>query len=100
MRFIIDLFRCLIYFYCAAILIGVSLGIFLALDRPGPSDLTADVIFVAAAVFSIFVLHLGGIAILVSLHDRHVESTQALNSIAASLEKMVAKNETTQGAAI
>jgi hypothetical protein len=97
MRFIVDLYRLLIYFYCAAIIIAVALAIFLALDRSGPSSLSMDVILIGAAIFSIVILNLGGIAILVSFHDRHTEVAESLDRIAASLEKIGGGDAIKQG---
>ena len=97
MRFIVDLYRCLIYFYCAAIIIAVALAIFLALDRSGPSSLSMDVMLIGAAILSILVLNLGGIAILVSFHDRHTEVAESLDDIAASLRKIARSDESGLG---
>lgn len=99
MRFIVDLYRCLIYFYCAAIIIAVALAIFLALDRSGPSSLSMDVILIGAAILSIVILNLGGIAILVSFHDRHIEVVKSLDRIAISLEQNVSDTALRQGKA-
>ena len=86
MRFIIDLYRYLVLFYCGALLVAVALAIFLLIDRTGGGTLTVEMILIGAGVLSLVVVNLGGIAILVSLHDRHVEVSDAATRIAASLE--------------
>lgn len=89
MRFIVDLYRYLILFYCGALVVAVALAFLLLIDRSGGTALTIDVILTGAAILSFLILNLGGIAILVSLHDRHVEVADAATRIAASVEAWV-----------
>jgi hypothetical protein len=93
MRFIVDLFRNILIGLCAVVVIAAALLVFAAVDHSGPlgAQLTGTIVLVALSALTLLVLNIGGIAILISIHDRHVEiadntgmMARALASIAAS----------------
>lgn len=90
MRFVVDLYRNIILGFCALVLIASAILIFAALDRSGPlgSQITGTIILIAVGALGFLVLNLGGIAILISLHDRHVEIAESAESIASSLQRI------------
>ncbi|AEG50224.1 hypothetical protein Sphch_2577 [Sphingobium chlorophenolicum L-1] len=88
MRFIIDLYRYLIYFYCAGAVIATALAIFIIAYKFGTPEMTGESIAVGLGLLAFLLLNLGGVATLVSIHDRHVDASQTLLRVAAALEKM------------
>ena len=96
MRFIVDLFRYIIFAFCglmiiAAVLIALNLG---SVETGSwPAGLVIAAIFV---VFGLVVLNLGGIAILVSMHDRHaelVEEAVELNGVLSEIARALASRD-------
>lgn len=87
MRFVVDCFRFIILAMCAIALIGAALLVIAAIDQSGPlgSSLTATIVAFAVAALAVLVLNIGGVAILISIHDRHVAIADNTHSIALSL---------------
>lgn len=76
---------------CGLVIIGVALLALILSNSTltGGADLTGFGLAIAAAVALVLVLNLGGIAILMSLHDRHVELAEEAATIADALTTMV-----------
>jgi hypothetical protein len=87
MRFVVDLFRIVILVMCAIILVGAALLVFAAIDHSSPlgAGLTITIVLFAIAALALLVLNIGGVAILISIHDRHVEIANHTGSMATSL---------------
>jgi hypothetical protein len=103
-RFIVDLYRYIIYLFCALALIGAALVALSAADHTTAlgAALTGWMLFAVLAALIVMVLGLGGTAILVSIHDRHAELVDegerianALDAIAAALQERGSRVETT-----
>jgi len=88
MRFIVDLYRYLIYIFCGVAVIVTALVLFIIADVYGTPKFTTDFIAIGVGFVVFLLLALGGIAAIVSLHDRHVEISDTLMRIASALEKM------------
>lgn len=88
MRFVVDLYRYIIIGLCAAVLITVALVVMATFDHSGPlgSQLTGTILIAAIGALALLILSLGGVAILISIHDRHVEIAESSERIAYSLE--------------
>jgi len=88
MPFIVSLFKYIILAFCFMVLVGVALAMFAVVDPSGPMAGQAKpyVIGSIAAFLVFFVLSLGAIAILISIHDRHREIAEGIDRIAAALE--------------
>ena len=87
MRFVVDLFRFVILAMCAIVLVAAALLVFAAIDHSGPlgTGLTTTIVLFAVAALGLLVLNIGGVAILISIHDRHVEIADNAESMASSL---------------
>ncbi|WP_294212034.1 hypothetical protein [uncultured Sphingomonas sp.] len=87
MRFVVDLFRFVILAISAIVLVAVAMLVFAAIDHSGPlgTSLTTTVVLFAIAALGLLVLNIGGVAILISIHDRHVEIADNAGSMASSL---------------
>jgi hypothetical protein len=91
MRFIVDLYRYVIFAICGATLIGITLLVIAALDPTGPlSGWAAPALLLAAAAAVFLVLNVGALAILFSLHDRHVALVEATEEVSRSLDGIAA----------
>lgn len=90
MRFIVDLYRFIIVAFCAVALIGGAVALFAALDTNGPlaGAYPGWVSAIAAAVAVMFILTVGGLAMIISIHDRHAELANAAGTTAAALERI------------
>lgn len=90
MRFVVDLFRFIILAMCAFVLIGAALLVFAAIDHSSPlgTELTTTIVLFAIGALTLLVLNIGGVAILMSIHDRHVEIADNTGSIASSLASL------------
>jgi hypothetical protein len=90
MRFVVDLFRFIILAMCAIALIGAALLVFAAIDHSSPlgTGLTTTIVLFSIAALTLLVLNIGGVAILISIHDRHVEIADNTGSMASSLASM------------
>ncbi len=88
MRFVVDLYRYIIIGLCAAVLITAALVVMAAFDHSGPlgSQLTGTIFLAAVGALALLVVSLGGVAILISIHDRHAEIAENSERIAYSLE--------------
>ncbi|NIJ30749.1 hypothetical protein FHT00_002722 [Sphingomonas insulae] len=75
---------------CAIALVGAALLVFAAIDHSSPlgSGLTTTIVLFAIAALALLVLNIGGVAILISIHDRHVEIADNTGSIASSLASL------------
>jgi urease accessory protein UreF len=96
MRFLVDLYRYIIFLFCAFALIGAAVIALSAADHSTAlgAALTGWMMFAVIAALVVMVLGLGGIAILVSLHDRHAELVEEAERIANAVEQ-IAANVTT-----
>lgn len=90
MRFIVDLFRNILIGMCAVVVIAAALLVFAAVDHSGPlgAQLTGTIVLIALSALTLLVLNIGGIAILISLHDRHVEIADNTGSMANALASL------------
>ena len=100
MRFIVDLYRYIIYGFCAFTLIVIALVAMQVADRSSilGAPLTGAILIGLVGVLGMFVLGLGATAILVSMHDRHVELVEESERIATALEKIAADGRRAAGA--
>ena len=99
MRFIVDLYRYLIYFYCGAAVVATALVLFIISDKFGTPEMTGGSIAIGIGFVAFLLLNLGGVATLVSLHDRHAEASQTLARIAGALERMADETSANDAAA-
>jgi sensor histidine kinase regulating citrate/malate metabolism len=92
MRFLVDLYRYIIFLFCAFALIGAALIALSAADHSTAlgAALTGWMLFAVIAALVVMVLGLGGTAILVSIHDRHVELVEEAERIATAVEQLAA----------
>ncbi len=92
MRFIVDLYRYIVYLFCAFALIGAALIALATADHTTAlgAALTGWMLFAVLAGLIVMVLGLGGTAILVSIHDRHTELVEEGERIANALEAIAA----------
>jgi hypothetical protein len=90
MRFIVDLFRNILIGMCAVVVIAAALLVFAAVDHSGPlgAQLTGTIVLIALSALTLLVLNIGGIAILISIHDRHVEIADNTGSMANALASL------------
>jgi hypothetical protein len=88
MPFIVSLFKYIILAVCFLILVAVVLVVFAFLDSSNPlaAGATPVVIGSAFVVLIFLVLNLGGVAILISVHDRHREIAEGIHRIADMIE--------------
>jgi hypothetical protein len=85
MRFIVDIYRYIIFAFCGLLIISaVLLALFVATSSADP-EIAAGVIIGAVAALLFLILNLGGIAIIVSLHDRHAELVDEARQINATI---------------
>ncbi len=87
MRFIVDLFRNILLALCALVVIAVALMVFAAVDHSDlfGTQLTATIVMIALSALTLLVLNIGGVAILISIHDRHVEVSDNTAAMAVAL---------------
>lgn len=91
MRFIVDLYRYVIFAISALALIGIALLVFAALDPTGPLiGFTGPTLLLAAGLSVFLILNLGLAAALISIHDRHVELVEATETVSQSLDGIAA----------
>jgi hypothetical protein len=95
MAFIVSLFKYIIIGFCFLLLVGIFLGIIFLLSYDGGMSAGEKVGIIAAFIGGLIflVLNLGGIAILISLHDRHRELAEGVHRIA---DLMVSYNNSEQ----
>jgi hypothetical protein len=95
MRFIIDLYRYLIFAFCAVIIISGTLLIVAVLDQSNSvnSYMTTTVVLTAVIAFAVLILNLGGIATLISFHDRHADLVEELEQTNATLARIATAME-------
>lgn len=89
MAFIVSLFKYMILAGCFAVLVAAALGVLAVIDPSSPlhGAATPYVIGVAAALLIFLVLNLAGLAIIISLHDRHREIAEGVDRVANALER-------------
>jgi hypothetical protein len=91
MRFIVDLYRYVIFVICGLSLVAVTLLVLSALDPAGPLSSFAGPVLLLAVLAAVFlILNLGLVAVLLSLHDRHVELVTATEAVAHNLDGIAA----------
>jgi|GEM_PF-3489557 len=89
MKFLVEMYRYLILGFVGLILIGLTFGIASGFsgglaDQPlGPIQI-AGMLMVASLV----ILSVGGIAVIISIHDRHSELVQQIERIGDVLERL------------
>jgi hypothetical protein len=90
MRFIVDLYRYIIIGLCGLAIILGAFAVIAALDVNGPllGQYPGWVIAVAFASAVLFILSIGGLAIIVSLHDRHAELADAALELKTTLDRI------------
>lgn len=89
MPFIVSLFKYIILVICFLFLVVIALAVIAVVDPGGPLAGVATPYAIALALGAIIlmILNLGGVAILISLHDRHREIAEGINRIAGALER-------------
>lgn len=89
MPFIVSLFKYIILAVCFIFLVVIALGVIALVDPSGPLGGAATPYGIALALGAVIflILNLGGIAILISLHDRHREIAEGIDRIARALER-------------
>lgn len=90
MRFIVDLYRYIIVAFCAVALIAGTVTLFVALDQNGGLGAAYPgwVLAVALAVAVSFILSIGGLALVVSLHDRHADLSDTAAEMKLTLDRI------------
>lgn len=90
MRFIVDLYRYIIVALCGITVIALAFAFFAFIDASGPTGGAYPEWVIAATIVVaiVFVLSIGGLAIIISLHDRHAELTDAANDIRDALNRI------------
>lgn len=83
MRFIVDLYKLLIYVVLALLIIGVAIIVAEMMRAGGPANPAFGAIGVVGAVVTliIVVLNLGILATFLSIHDRHAEIADTLREM-------------------
>lgn len=95
MRFIVDLYKYIIFAMCGLVVIGVSLVIIFTLDNTIQIRSYTPIVLISSVSFVILVvLALGGTAMLVSLHERHAEMAEALERLAVAAETITEREAT------
>lgn len=90
MAFIVSLFKYIILGLCFVMLVAIVFGLMWAVDSGvfQNAETAASTIALLAAGTMFFVLYIGGIAILMSLHDRHRELAEGVHLIADELKRI------------
>ena len=90
MAFIVSLFKYIILGLCFVMLVAIVFGLMWAVDSGvfQNAETAASTIALLAAGTVFFVLYIGGIAILISLHDRHRELAEGVHRIADELQRV------------
>jgi hypothetical protein len=98
MRFIVDLYRYVIFGISGLTIIGTMLLILFAseLDANTNWDFAGPALAIGSGVVLLLILSLSGIAILISMHDRHVELVEEAADIATSLRRLADRPESDQ----
>ena len=101
MRFIVDLFRNILIGMCAVVVIAAALLVFAAVDHSSPlgAQLTGTIILIALSALALLILNIGGIATLISIHDRHVEIADNTEMMARALASLAATSAPAGGIA-
>lgn len=87
MKFIVDLFRYLIFGFCGLVIVGFTYGL-LSISQSDPTGGAYSILWIMGFLVTalLLILSLGGIAILISIHDRHNELVGEMTRIADALE--------------
>lgn len=95
MRFIVDLYRYIIVIFCGIALIGGAILLFAALDPGGPLAGAFPEWVIGASIFAaiLFIQSVGGLALLVSLHDRHAALANTAYNATLALERIADRIE-------
>ena len=90
MAFIVSLFKYIILTFCFLMLIAIVFGLMWSIDQGvlTSPEMAMGTIALVVAVFVFFILYIGGIAILISLHDRHREVAEGIHRIADELKRV------------
>ncbi len=90
MRLIVDLCRYIVYASCALVVTVTALVTISTIDGTGLvlEDFSAGNIIAIVAVFLLFALAIGVLAVLVSLHDLHLKLVSEAKRISGALEKL------------
>jgi hypothetical protein len=90
MRFIVDIYRYIILAFCGAIVIGGTLLLLAVFDQRHqfPSSVPPLALALVFGGLAFLVLNLGGIAIFMSIHDRHAELVEELGQTNEALAKI------------
>ncbi|WP_375272683.1 hypothetical protein [Sphingomonas sp.] len=90
MRFIVDLYRYILVALCGITIIALAFAFFAFIDASGPTGGAYPEWVIAATIVVaiVFVLSIGGLAIIISLHDRHAELTDAAHDIRDALNRI------------
>jgi hypothetical protein len=95
MRFVVDLYRYVLLVLLALVIIGILLLTFAAVDPNGPFQgeyaTPAILAMLAAGVF--LTLSIGGLAIVISIHDRHAEIADHIGELVAVLQHSSAQSQ-------
>lgn len=89
MRFIVDLYRYIIVGFCGVAIIALAFAFFTLIDQSGPAgSYPAWSIAATLGAAVLMILSIGGLAIIVSLHDRHAELTEAAGEIIEAIDRL------------
>ena len=82
MRFIVDLYKLIIYFTLAVLIIGVVLFVAELVKMGGSNPALVGLsLYILVAVFVAVIVSLGILATFISIHDRHAEIADELREI-------------------
>lgn len=94
MAFIVSMFKYIILSLCFVVLVAIVFGLFYAIDsgllQSAQAAFSTVALIVVGGVF--FILYIGGIAILISLHDRHRELAEGVHLIADELKRIASES--------
>lgn len=88
MLFLVSLFKWVILAFCFFLVIGIALVLFAVFDpSSGLFGLSPAIIPAVIGVTVFLILNLGVVAILVSIHDSHLEIAEGIVRIAEAAER-------------
>ncbi|ODP37084.1 hypothetical protein [Sphingomonas turrisvirgatae] len=87
MRFVVDLYRYILLTLVGLVIIGLLLLTFAAFDPNGPfqGEYATPVMLGAFTMALFLVLSVGGLAIIISIHDRHAEIADSISELVDAL---------------
>jgi len=89
MRFIVDIFRYVIFAVCGLAIIGGVLLILLVATSSGGLNITTGVMLAVVGGLLFLVLNVGGIAVIVSMNDRYAEMVSEARQLNAMLSDLI-----------